>query len=219
MKFSTHRPKVERYSECDLPTLYGTFRVVAFREAGNPNEHLAIIHGDVEDEADVLARVHSECLTGEVLGSLKCECREQLQLALERIAKAPRGVVFYLRQEGRGIGLGNKIRAYQKQDEGYDTVDANRVLGFPDDMRRYHMVRAMADSIGVRSVTLMTNNPAKVEGLRSEGIIVSARLDHFIEPHEVNRGYLETKAERMGHLLDLETSDLETSEADLYDAE
>ena len=184
-----------------MPTEYGTFRVHAFREDGKPSEHLAIVKGDVEDEVDVLTRAHSECLTGEVLHSLKCDCREQLALALRRIASEERGVVLYLRQEGRGIGLGNKIAAYGLQQSGYDTVDANRELGFPDDMRRYHMVKCMLEHLRVRSVLLMTNNPAKVEGLRKEGVIVTKRVEHLVEPHAHNRGYLETKQERMGHLI------------------
>jgi len=193
-----------RYSECRLPTEYATFQVIAFREEGNPNEHLAIVMGDVAGNEDVLTRVHSECLTGEVLHSLKCDCREQLDLGLKRIAAAGRGVVLYLRQEGRGIGLGDKLRVYHKQQQGYDTVDANRVLGFDDDLRRYHMAAAMLEDLGVRSVALMTNNPAKVEGLRREGIVVTRRVRHLVEPHALNRGYLETKRARMGHQVDFD---------------
>lgn len=195
--------KVSRYSECRLPTEYGTFQVVAYREEGVPVEHVAICYGEVTGE-DVLCRVHSECLTGEVLHSLKCDCREQLDLSLRRIVEVGRGVVLYLRQEGRGIGLGDKIRVYQMQQQGYDTVDANRVLGFADDLRRYHMAAAMLNDLGVRSVALMTNNPSKVDQLRDEGIIVTRREPHLVEPHALNRGYLETKRARMGHLYDLE---------------
>lgn len=194
---------VLRYSECRLPTEYGAFQVIAYREQGNPNEHLAIVHGDVAGKRDVLARAHSECFTGEILHSLKCDCREQLDLAFRRIAEAECGVVLYLRQEGRGIGLGDKLRVYSMQQQGYDTVDANRVLGFEDDLRRYDMAAAMLKDLGVESIALMTNNPAKVEGLRRDGVIVSRRVPHLVTPHALNRAYLETKRERMGHMFDL----------------
>ncbi len=200
---SSHRPQVQRYSQCRLPTEFGVFDVIAFREEGNPYEHLAIVSGDVSGESDVLTRVHSECLTGEVLHSLKCDCREQLHLGMHHIARDG-GIILYLRQEGRGIGLGNKLKAYELQQQGLDTVDANRHLGFDDDLRRYHMVKAMLDDLKVRSVVLMTNNPSKVDGLRKEGIIVTARRGHLVESHAVNRGYLETKQARMGHVFDLD---------------
>lgn len=189
-----------------MPTEYGPFQVFAYREEGNPNEHLAIVRGDVQGEHDVLTRVHSECLTGEVLHSLKCDCREQLDYGLRRIADAGRGVVLYLRQEGRGIGLGDKIRAYQLQQQGYDTVDANRELGFADDLRRYHMVTQMLEDLDIRSVALMTNNPAKVDGLRRDGVLVTRRVPHLVEPHALNLGYLETKRTRMGHVYDLDSA-------------
>ncbi|MEO0325389.1 MAG: GTP cyclohydrolase II [Myxococcota bacterium] len=200
-------PAVERYSQCRLPTEYGAFEVVAYREEGNPNEHLAISMGDVRGAEGLLARAHSECLTGEVLHSLKCDCREQLDLALRRVAEAGQGVVLYLRQEGRGIGLGNKIRAYEMQQKGFDTVDANKEIGFGDDLRRYHMVKAMLDDLGVASVALMTNNPTKVAALRQHGVTVTRRVPHLVQPHPLNRGYLETKRLRMGHMYDLETAD------------
>ncbi len=197
-------PHVQRYSECLLPTEYGEFRVLSYREEGVAAEHLAIVCGDVRGGEEILVRAHSECLTGEVLHSLKCDCREQLDLALRRIAKAGRGVVLYLRQEGRGIGLGDKIRAYGMQQKGYDTVDANRVLGFGDDLRRYHMAADMLADLGVKSIVLMTNNPSKVTQLRAEGVVVERRVPHLIEPHALNRGYLETKRARMGHVYDEE---------------
>lgn len=198
---SSARPEVVRYSEADLPTEYGTFRVVVYREKGSPHEHCAIVHGEVRGRSDVLARVHSECLTGEVLHSLKCDCREQLDLALRRIAAREAGVVLYLRQEGRGIGLGNKIRAYALQEQGADTVDANTLLGFEPDLRRYHVASAMLQDLGVRTIALMTNNPDKVAALRADGVAVTRRVEHAVEPHEHNRAYLETKRERMGHLI------------------
>lgn len=195
------RPEVTRYSEAELPTEYGVFRVVVYRETGSPHEHCAIVHGAVSGRRDVLARVHSECLTGEVLHSLKCDCREQLDLALRRIAAQEAGVVIYLRQEGRGIGLGNKIRAYALQEEGVDTVDANTQLGFDPDLRRYHVASAMLEDLGVGSIALMTNNPEKVAALRADGMVVSRRVAHHVAPNEHNRGYLETKRQRMGHLI------------------
>lgn len=193
-----------RYSEADLPTEYGRLRVVVYREGGSQAEHLAIVHGDVSGGSEVLTRVHSECLTGEVLHSLKCDCREQLDMALRRIVQAERGLVLYLRQEGRGIGLGNKIRAYAKQEQGYDTVDANRVLGFEDDLRTYDVAAFMLADLGVASIELLTNNPAKVAALTGEGVRVVRRIAHHVKPHGHNRAYLAAKRRRMGHLYDLE---------------
>lgn len=191
---------VERYSEADVPTEYGLFRVVVYRDASTEEEHVAIVAGDVRDGESVLARVHSECFTGEVLHSLKCDCREQLDVALRRIAEAGRGVVVYLRQEGRGIGLGNKIRAYALQSRGLDTVDANRALGFADDLRRYHAAADVFSDLGVRSVALMTNNPLKLDAMRDEGVRVTSRVPILIEPNPHSRGYIATKRMRMGHL-------------------
>ena len=199
-KSTQHDPTVERYAEAELPTRFGPFRVVVYRETDGDKEHLAVIVGDVEDAEDLLIRVHSECLTGEVLHSLKCDCRDQLDMALERIQDIGIGAVLYLRQEGRGIGLGNKIRAYAKQDEGLDTVDANLALGFEDDQRGYHVAADMLRDLGVRSVALMTNNPRKVEGLEKDGIKVTRREPHEAETHELNRDYLKTKQDRLGHL-------------------
>lgn len=201
-----HEPRFRRYAEADVPTDYGVFRFVVYREADSPFEHVAVVHGDVEGAKDVLVRVHSECMTGEVFHSLKCDCREQLGLALRRIAQEEAGIVIYLRQEGRGIGLGNKIRAYALQQEGYDTVDANRALGFEDDLRSYHVAAFMLRDLGVESVRVMTNNPAKLEALRSDGVVVSSRVEHFAGSHSHNRGYLETKRRRMGHLYELDSA-------------
>ncbi len=195
-----HDLTVKRYAEAQLPTRFGTFGVVVYRELDGDKEHLAVVAGEVDGAADLLIRVHSECLTGEVLHSLKCDCRDQLDLALERIQTEGRGAVLYLRQEGRGIGLGNKIRAYAKQDEGLDTVDANLALGFEDDQRGYHVAADMLRDLGVRSVAVMTNNPRKVEGLRKHGIEVTRREPHEVEAHEHNRDYLKTKQDRLGHL-------------------
>lgn len=196
------RPRLERFAEAQLPTEYGELRCVVFADTDTGLEHVALYTGDIAASEGLLTRVHSECLTGEVFHSLKCDCREQLDLAMRRVGEAGQGLVLYMRQEGRGIGLGNKIRAYAKQDEGYDTVDANRVLGFDDDLRRYDIAAAMLAELKVRSVRLMTNNPEKVSGLEAEGVVVTERVDHMVAAHEHNREYLETKRTRMGHLLD-----------------
>lgn len=196
-----------RYSEADVPTEYGTFRVVVYRERtpdGELKEHVAVVKGEVRHAEELLVRVHSECLTGEVLHSLKCDCREQLDHALRRISEAGRGAVLYLRQEGRGIGLGNKIRAYKLQERGVDTVDANRMLGLPDDLRKFDIASFMLADLGVRSVVLMTNNPLKVRSLRAEGVHVVKREPVHIEPNAHNVEYLRTKGKRMGHLVDEE---------------
>lgn len=192
---------VERYSEADVPTEYGSLRIIVYREKASGAEHVAIVKGELRGKHGVHVRVHSECLTGEVLHSLKCDCREQLDFALRHIADEEHGAVLYLRQEGRGIGLGNKIKAYALQQKGVDTVDANRMLGFEDDLRRYHVASDMLVDLGARSVVLMTNNPDKVEKLRADGVVVSGRLPVQVEPNEHNRDYLLTKRARMGHLL------------------
>ena len=196
-------PTVSLYSEADVPTDYGLFRVVIYREIDGSIEHCAIVRGDVRGGHGVLARVHSECFTGEVLHSLKCDCREQLDTALSHIADAERGVVVYLRQEGRGIGLGNKIRAYALQQQGADTVDANVRLGFEADARRYHVAAEILDDLGVGSIALMTNNPAKVDALRADGVIVANRVAMVINATDHNRDYLRTKNRRMGHLIEM----------------
>lgn len=190
---------VSRYAEASVPTEYGKLRVIVYHEAGTPHEHAALVYGDIQGKSNVLARVHSECFTGEVLHSLKCDCREQLDFALRAIVKEGAGIVIYLRQEGRGIGLGNKIRAYALQERGVDTVDANRMLGFADDLRRYHAASAILNDFDIQSVRLMTNNPTKVEALVEEGLQVE-RVPVSIEPHLHNREYLHTKRLRMGHL-------------------
>jgi GTP cyclohydrolase II len=188
----------------DLPTKFGRFKIVAFWNNRDGKEHVAIVHGDILGASDVLTRLHSECLTGDALGSLRCDCRDQLGVALERIAQEPRGILLYLRQEGRGIGLLNKLKAYQLQDGGLDTVDANVALGFRDDERDYAVAAHMLASLTVGSVRLLTNNPRKVEELERYGIHVSARVPHVIPANEHNRFYLQTKASRSGHFLDFE---------------
>jgi GTP cyclohydrolase II len=191
---------IEFYAEAPLPTARGLFRTVVFRDRRTGAEHVAMVMGDVAGES-VPARVHSECLTSEVLGSLKCDCRAQLDRALDYVAERDRGVVLYLRQEGRGIGLGNKIRAYALQAKGHDTYEANRLLGFPDDLRRYDTAAEMLRLLRVRSVELITNNPLKVAGLTEAGIPVRARipLPSPANPHNVE--YLRVKRDRTGHLI------------------
>jgi GTP cyclohydrolase II len=188
-----------RYAEAEIPTEFGPFRVVVYRIA--TEEHVAIVRGDVSGGAAVLCRVHSECLTGEVFGSLKCDCRAQLDKALATIAAAGRGVVVYLRQEGRGIGLGNKIRAYALQAEGKDTVEANLALGFAADLRSYDMAAAILHDLGVESVALMTNNPQKLAGLEQAGVKVAEHVPHWVDDQEHNREYLEVKRAKLGHLV------------------
>jgi GTP cyclohydrolase II len=186
----------------DLPTRFGDFRVVSFWNNRDEKEHLAIIHGDIVGAEEVDTRLHSECLTGDALGSLRCDCRDQLTEALKRIAALDRGLLLYLRQEGRGIGLINKIRAYSLQDRGLDTVEANRALGFRDDERDYSIAAHMIHSLNVLSVRLMTNNPEKIAQLVQHGVKVEGRTPHVIPPNEYNRFYLETKANRSGHWID-----------------
>ena len=198
-----------RYAEAAMPTRQGRLTLVVYREDARPpagfeaKEHMAIVAGPFEAlreaKEPVLARVHSECWTGETLGSLKCDCREQLDRALDAIAEAGCGVVVYLRQEGRGIGLGNKIRAYALQEKGHDTVEANEALGFAADLRSYELAAAILRDLGVGEVALMTNNPDKIAGLEKAGVRVSARKAHWGEKHEHNRDYLEVKRTKLGH--------------------
>lgn len=186
------------YAHTVLPTEHGSFDVRVMRDPQG-REHLALSVGDVSGD-DVLLRMHSECLTSEVFGSLKCDCAAQLEAALRRIQDAGRGIVIYLRQEGRGIGLGNKIRAYALQAAGADTVDANRRLGFADDLRSYDIAVQMLEALDVRSVRLLTNNPLKLNALLEAGVAVSGREPIVTGVNPTNLGYLQTKRERMGHL-------------------
>jgi len=186
----------------DLPTRVGYFRIVAFWNNRDAKEHVAMIHGDIVGAKDVPTRVHSECLTGDVMGSLRCDCRDQLWEGLKKIQEMDRGILLYLRQEGRGIGLINKIRAYALQDRGLDTVEANLALGFRDDERDYAVAAHMLKSLEVQSIRLITNNPNKILQLGEYGIDVSGRIPHVIPPNEHNHFYLETKAKRSGHYID-----------------
>jgi GTP cyclohydrolase II len=191
----------------DLPTRFGEYQAVAFWNNLDRKDHAAFIHGDTFEKEEVPVRVHSECLTGDAIGSLRCDCRDQLLGSLEWIGQQDCGIILYLRQEGRGIGFTNKIRAYQLQDTGYDTVQANVALGFRPDERDYAIAAHMLDSLHVKSVRVMTNNPAKLTDLERHGIKVVGRIPIVIPPNQNNRRYLETKQKRMGHLLNVEQAD------------
>ncbi len=186
----------------DFPTRFGHFQIVAFFNNWDEEEHVAILNGDVHDKENVPVRLHSQCLTGDAFGSLRCDCRDQLISSLEFIAKEDEGIVIYLRQEGRGIGLLNKVKAYQLQDMGYDTVEANVALGFEDDERDYMMASHLLKCLEVRSIKLITNNPKKIDGLRKQGVDVVDRIPLLIEPNDHNKEYLRTKFEKSGHFLD-----------------
>jgi len=203
-------PKLEHLAEAPLPTKYGTFRVVVFRyddPVALPelsNEHLALVMGDVAEGENIPVRVHSECLTSEVLGSLKCDCKQQLDTAQQRVAEAGRGVILYLRQEGRGIGLANKIKAYALQADGADTIEANELLHLPVDARRYDVAASMLRHLRVNSVLLMTNNPEKVESLERLGIKVNGSIPVYVGANLHSHEYLRVKRDRMRHQLPMD---------------
>jgi 3,4-dihydroxy 2-butanone 4-phosphate synthase/GTP cyclohydrolase II len=203
IKYRVRRDKlVKKVAEVDMPTKYGHFRAYAYEEIINSdNCHLAIVKGDIAEKEDVLVRVHSECLTGDALGSLRCDCGDQLGKALSRIEEEGAGVLVYMRQEGRGIGLANKLRAYELQDEGKDTVEANELLGFDADLRDYGIGAQILADLDLSSIQLMTNNPRKIVGLEGYGLEVSDRVPLEIKPNCNNQKYLETKKEKLGHLL------------------
>ena len=190
---------IQKKAKAKLPTPWADFSVIGFEDEEKGEEHLLIYLGDLGDES--LLRIHSQCLTGDALFSLRCDCGPQLAMALERIASEGRGMVIYMAQEGRGIGLVNKIRAYELQDEGLNTVEANEKLGFAADERDYSYCKEMLSSVGVSSVRLMTNNPAKIKGLEDVGIQVSERIAIETLPTEENKSYLEVKSKQMGHML------------------
>jgi len=192
---------IVRVAEADLPTKFGGFRIFAYRTDSEHAEHIALSFGNISDDSPVLTRIHSRCLTGDVFGSLRCDCREQLVLSLEKISERGAGVVIYLDQEGRGIGLHNKIRAYALQDRGFDTVSANEHLGFSPDERDYEAAGAILRDLGAVEIDLLTNNPNKIEALRKLGILVRNRVSLQIEPNLYNHGYLMTKKHRLKHLL------------------
>jgi 3,4-dihydroxy 2-butanone 4-phosphate synthase/GTP cyclohydrolase II len=196
-----HERLVMRVAEAKLPTQFGDFKVIAYKSSTDPDEHLALVMGDVATDEPVLVRVHSQCLTGDVFHSLRCDCGEQIEIAMRRIAEAGRGVVLYLRQEGRGIGLHNKIKAYALQDKGLDTVEANISLGFKPDERGYGIGAQILADLGVRNMRLMTNNPKKMSWLESYGLNIIEQLPITTQPNKYNRRYLQTKQKKLGHLL------------------
>ena len=196
-----HECLIERGAEAKLPTPYGEFRIRAYRSKVDDLEHVALIYGEIANRENVLVRVHSECLTGDVFASRRCDCGEQLHKAMAMIADAGSGAIVYMRQEGRGIGIFNKIHAYKLQDEGLDTVDANEKLGFPADLRDYGIGMQILLDLGVRSIRLLTNNPKKLIGLSGYGVTVSERVPLVIPAGKENEFYLHTKRDRMGHLI------------------
>lgn len=190
-----------RQAQCTLPTEWGIFTMTGYTEASG-KEHIALSCGEIKADKPILVRIHSECLTGDALFSQRCDCGPQLQAAMQAIQKEGCGVIVYLRQEGRGIGLINKIKAYRLQEEGMDTVEANLALGLPADARNFTIARDILCDLGVEQVRLMTNNPEKIAKLQEAGIDVRARVAHIVGVQENNRQYLQTKAEKMGHLID-----------------
>jgi len=199
-----HEKLISVVTTTKLPTKYGEFKAIAYTSRTDPGEHLALVYGDIETDEPVLVRVHSECLTGDVLGSQRCDCGEQLDEAMKRIVKEGRGVLLYMRQEGRGIGFHNKLKAYALQDGGMDTVEANICLGFKDDLRDYGTGAQILADLGLRNIILLTNNPRKVVGLEGYGLTVVETMPIIIPPNKYNRRYLETKQSKMGHMLKFE---------------
>lgn len=197
---------VRKEADAELPTKFGDFHIEVFTTEVDNKEHIAIIKGDVRDKEDVLVRVHSQCITGDIFGSLRCDCGQQLAAALQMIEEEGEGVVLYMRQEGRGIGLKNKIKAYSLQDEGMDTVEANEALGFKPDLRDYGIGAQILSELGLHTLKLITNNPKKVIGLEGYGLKITERIPLEIEPNEENEFYLRVKKDKMGHLLDLDSN-------------
>jgi len=204
----TYRRKYERLvqkvAEARFPTKYGDFTIMAYKSTVDTDEHVALVLGDMSDSRPVLVRVHSECVTGDVFGSLRCDCGEQVQMAMNMIAKEGRGVFLYMRQEGRGIGLHNKLRAYELQDKGLDTVEANIALGFDADLRDYGIGAQILADLGLHDIRLLTNNPKKIIGLESYGLKVVESIRLLAAPTEYNKNYLKTKQEKLEHLLTIE---------------
>jgi len=202
--FGVHHVCVRVEAVADLPSRFGDFRIVAFWNNRDGKDHVAMVHGDVMGAEDLPVRLHSECLTGDVMGSLRCDCRDQLEVALRTLGGMERGLLLYMRQEGRGIGLVNKVKAYALQDKGLDTVEANLALGFRDDERDYAVAAHMLASLNVGSIRLMTNNPNKIRQLEQHGVKVSGRIPHVMPANDHNRFYLQTKAIRSGHFINLD---------------
>jgi 3,4-dihydroxy 2-butanone 4-phosphate synthase/GTP cyclohydrolase II len=192
---------VRRVAEADLPTAFGDFKVIGYSNLVDERDHVALVKGELAGQEDVLVRMHSECLTGDVFGSRRCDCGEQLQAAMRKIQEAGQGVIVYLKQEGRGIGLANKLRAYDLQDQGRDTVEANEVLGFKPDLREYGIGAQILLDLGLTSIRLLTNNPRKIVGLEGYGLEITGRESIQVEAGEFNREYLATKRTKLGHIL------------------
>jgi 3,4-dihydroxy 2-butanone 4-phosphate synthase/GTP cyclohydrolase II len=202
IKYRQHKERlIKRVSEAEMPTDYGNFKIVAYETEIGKETHVALVKGDIEGDKEVPVRVHSECLTGDVFGSRRCDCGSQLHRAMECIEQNGFGVILYLRQEGRGIGLGNKIMAYHLQDTGMDTVEANIKLGFPSDLRNYGIGAQILVDLGLSKIKLITNNPKKIIGIEGYGLTVTDRIPLEVQPGDENRFYLETKRDRMGHLI------------------
>ena len=193
--------KLKFIETSNLPTDIGDFKVHAFTDSNDLKDHLAISIGDLNVDKPILSRIHSQCVTGESFFSLRCDCRFQLTESLNQIAKKELGVIFYLQQEGRGIGLSNKIRAYNLQDKGLDTVEANHQLGFEEDERSYETVSAMISFLGIKKIDLMTNNPKKIDALKSYGVIINQRVPLSTDTNKHNKKYISTKIKKLGHLL------------------
>jgi 3,4-dihydroxy 2-butanone 4-phosphate synthase/GTP cyclohydrolase II len=202
-----YRAKEDHLVRCvaksKLPTEYGSFKVLTYENNITGEHHVALVKGEVKDKKNVLVRVHSECLTGDVFGSLRCDCGEQLHRAMKMIEEEGRGVILYMRQEGRGIGLSNKIKAYSLQDKGLDTVEANHHLGFPSDLRDYGIGAQILSDLGLSTIRLLTNNPRKIVGIEGYGLKVVERLPLEVKPNPHNEKYLKTKSEKLGHYITL----------------